>query len=135
MLIIYISCEIYSDLQRSYFDNKVNNQKTTVLSQKKYFSSFLIFLIKKKGGKKINEDLETNVLWKDLDVGDIIYLQKEETCPADIIILDTSEIYEREAICYVDTSCLDGSISFVKKKASSLSQSYILIAIINIKNQ
>ena len=62
---------------------------------------------------------------ENLDVGDIVYLQKEEVCPADIIILDTSEIYERDAMCYLDTSALDGNIDFVKKKASNLSQSDI----------
>ena len=29
--------------------------------------------------------------WKDLEVGDIIYLKKFETSPADILILDISE--------------------------------------------
>lgn len=81
----------------------------------------------KRGGKKMNEDIESNVLWKDLDVGDIIYLQKDEVCPADIVILDTSEIYEREAICYVDSAALDGNITFAKKNASNLSQSQYFI--------
>lgn len=80
-----------------------------------------------KGGKRLNDNLEPNVFWKDLDVGDIVYLQKEDVCPADIIILDTSEIYEREAICYVDMSDLDGGINFTKKKASILSQSIFIV--------
>lgn len=56
-------------------------------------------------------------------MGDIIYLRKEEVCPADIIILDTSEISGKEGICYIDTFLLDGVITYTKKKASSLAQS------------
>jgi phospholipid-translocating ATPase len=44
-------------------------------------------------------------LWKDIRVGDIIYLTNNETIPADIIVLSTSE---PDCICYVETKNLDG---------------------------
>ena len=56
-------------------------------------------------------------------IGDIIYLRKENVCPADIIILDASEISGKEVFCYIDTSDVDGIITYTKKKASYLTQS------------
>lgn len=43
--------------------------------------------------------------WKDLHVGDIVRLENLELCPADIIILSSSE---PDALCYIETSNLDG---------------------------
>jgi phospholipid-translocating ATPase len=43
--------------------------------------------------------------WRDLKVGDIVKVEKDEYFPADLILLSSN--YE-EAICYVDTMNLDG---------------------------
>lgn len=36
-------------------------------------------------------------------MGDILYLIKGDIVPADIILLDTGQVRDREAICMVDT--------------------------------
>lgn len=46
--------------------------------------------------------------WSILKVGNIIYIRRGETCPADMIILDTSYIKDRNSYCYVDTKFIDG---------------------------
>ncbi len=43
------------------------------------------------------------VLWKNVEIGDVIYLKKGEIVPADIILLDSGQVRDREAICMVDT--------------------------------
>lgn len=60
--------------------------------------------------------------WKDLEVGSIIYLKNSDVCPADIIILDSSEVKEKEAYCIVSTEFFNGSTAFKKKRACQLTQ-------------
>jgi phospholipid-translocating ATPase len=44
-------------------------------------------------------------LWRDLVVGDFVFICKDEDIPADIIVLSTSEPNQ---VCYVETKNLDG---------------------------
>ena len=41
-------------------------------------------------------------------MGDIILIEKGETAPADVILLDSSEVINREAICYIESNLVDG---------------------------
>lgn len=50
-------------------------------------------------------------------IGNLIYLKRDETYSADIVIFDTSDVKDRNAYCYVDTSFVDGSKTLVKKEA------------------
>jgi phospholipid-translocating ATPase len=43
--------------------------------------------------------------WKDVRVGDIVRIHNHEECPADIVILSTSDIDNK---CYIETKNLDG---------------------------
>ena len=43
--------------------------------------------------------------WKDLQVGDLLKIKKNETFPADLIILDSSN---PDGSAFVETSSLDG---------------------------
>jgi phospholipid-translocating ATPase len=51
--------------------------------------------------------------WKDIRVGDIIYVQNNDALPADIIVLSTSET---DNLCYVETKNLDGETNLKLKQ-------------------
>ena len=61
--------------------------------------------------------------WKDLRLGNIIYLTKGDVAPCDVIVLDTNEITNKEAICYVQDDMVTGRSNMTLKKACSVTQS------------
>ncbi|CAD8127655.1 unnamed protein product [Paramecium sonneborni] len=56
------------------------------------------------GRKKERLLLYENIQWQQLEVGDLIYLKRNEVCPADILIIDVSD-----DIVGISTQQLDGS--------------------------
>ena len=64
--------------------------------------------------------LHEDVKWKDILIGDILYLKKGDIVPADIILLDTGHVKDREAICMIDTQYTDGKSTLTKKRSSYL---------------
>lgn len=45
------------------------------------------------------------MLWRDVRVGDLVHLSNNETIPADILLLRSSN---NHGVCYIDTCDLDG---------------------------
>lgn len=52
--------------------------------------------------------------WADICVGDYVYVRKDESFPADLIVLGSA--YESGA-CYIETSSLDGEKNLKPKSA------------------
>ena len=50
--------------------------------------------------------------WKDLEVGQIVKVMKDEYFPADIVLLSSSE---KSGICYIETKSLDGETNLKHK--------------------
>lgn len=60
------------------------------------------------------DDWETNVEWKDLNVGDIVRVEDEEYFAADVIVLSTSN---NDGSSFIMTSSLDGEKNLKPKFA------------------
>ena len=56
-------------------------------------------------------------------MGSLIILNIDETCPADIILLDSSYVQNKESICFIDTHLVTGAVDVQLRKASFLTQS------------
>lgn len=62
-----------------------------------------------------------SILWKNLKIGDICKVLKNERFPADVIVLSTSD---EKGICYIETKNLDGETNLKHKLAAKVTQSY-----------
>ncbi|KAM7268641.1 hypothetical protein ACFE04_010807 [Oxalis oulophora] len=85
--------EIVEDWRRKQQDHEVNNR-----------------LVKVHSGDGIFE----NTKWKHLRVGDIVKVEKDQFFPADLILLSSSF---DDAICYVETTNLDGETNLKLKQS------------------
>ncbi|KAM7538028.1 hypothetical protein Aperf_G00000064652 [Anoplocephala perfoliata] len=86
--------EIIEDYARHSADKATNNSKTYVL---------------RNGAWKM-------ILWKDVQVGDIVKLTSNSAIPADLVIIATSEPL---SMCYIETSNLDGETSLKMRQGLS----------------
>ncbi|KAK4484288.1 hypothetical protein RD792_011516 [Penstemon davidsonii] len=62
----------------------------------------------------------TQTEWKNLKVGDMVRVEKDEFFPADLVLLSSS--YE-DAVCYVETMNLDGETNLKLKQALEVTSS------------
>lgn len=94
-----------------------------------FFFDLINFQIKKRHrqdnevnnrlAKILKNDTFVDVKWSDIYPGMIVYLESGHSIPADIVVLNTSEPL---AICYIETSSLDGykeTFSFLTKGLNS----------------
>uniref|UniRef100_A0A0D9WBP4 Phospholipid-transporting ATPase n=1 Tax=Leersia perrieri TaxID=77586 RepID=A0A0D9WBP4_9ORYZ len=84
--------EAIEDWRRKQQDTEVNNRKTKVLQDGAFHST----------------------KWMNLQIGDIVKVEKDEFFPADLILLSSS--YEDD-ICYVETMNLDGETNLKLKQS------------------
>jgi len=95
VLIFTMFKELFEDYFRMKADYEINNTKTLVLN----FSS--------KQFEKI--------AWKDIKLGDVIKIRKDETFPCDLLF-----IHAREEVVFVDTMNLDGETNLKPKTLASI---------------
>lgn len=93
--------EAIEDWRRNQQDTEVNNRRTRVFHQ---------------AGDGAFRDAK----WKDIRVGDIVKVQKDDFFPADLVLLASS--YD-DGICYVETMNLDGETNLKLKQSLDLTSS------------
>uniref|UniRef100_A0A3B4WQT0 Phospholipid-transporting ATPase n=1 Tax=Seriola lalandi dorsalis TaxID=1841481 RepID=A0A3B4WQT0_SERLL len=91
--------EIIEDYKRHKADNTVNKKKTTVLRSGAW----------------------QTIIWKQVAVGDIVKVTNGQHLPADMVIVSSSE---PQAMCYTETSNLDGETNLKIRQGLSLTASF-----------
>ena len=95
ILLLLIVKEVYFDMMRRRADDKVNQSRFLYKDSKVY-----------RDGEEVD-----NLSWGEIREGDIVYLEKGEKAPADLLVLDAQHIEDREAVVYVDAKNITGKVT------------------------
>eukprot|EP00047_Mylnosiga_fluctuans_P014816 m.41382 g.41382 ORF g.41382 m.41382 type:complete len:1201 (+) comp5665_c0_seq3:81-3683(+) len=95
--------DAFEDRRRARSDSRINNSKCRALRY-----SHPVPLSERSMHGTYQE-----TLWKNIQVGDVIELRKDEVIPADLLILHTST---PEGVCFVETANLDGETNLKQRR-------------------
>ncbi|VDO05952.1 unnamed protein product [Rodentolepis nana] len=120
LLLAFILCgsaikEIIEDYTRHKSDKATNNSKTQGML---IINGFLLIY---DNVVLRNGSWET-ILWKDVQVGDIVKLTSNSRIPADLVILATGEPM---SLCYIETSNLDGETTLKLRQGLTITSGLI----------
>lgn len=119
-VLLIISKEGYDDWKRHRLDRVENARSVTVLRDTKFAPAQTI---EDDAAKTISSaaDTETTVrwctvAWRDLKVGDVIKLERDEDIPADIVLLHANG---ENSMAYIETMALDGETNLKSRQVSA----------------
>ncbi|KAL4513065.1 hypothetical protein ABPG72_017750 [Tetrahymena utriculariae] len=99
VLAVSLSREAIEDYKRHRNDDLVNEQKSFIFNNKNF----------------------TSIMWKDIQIGDIIKVNQEQILPADILVITTNE---ENGTGFVETANLDGERNLKSKISHEIVNKY-----------
>ncbi|KAF7165374.1 hypothetical protein CNMCM6106_001564 [Aspergillus hiratsukae] len=131
-ILLQVAKEGYDDYRRHRLDKVENTSSSIVLSDYRHhvghgrishripgFQSFPLASKQKTGVIEEYEMTEDNVRWtkiqwRDIKVGDIIKIKRDEAVPADIVLLHADG---EDGLAYIETMAMDGETSLKSRQA------------------
>ena len=110
---ISMAKEAYDDLRRYKLDKAENNHEVTIFASKGFHHHDA-----SDSGISISTVSEQKhwdkVKWRDVQIGDIVKLHRDEAAPADLVLLSTKST---DNVAYIETMALDGETNLKTKQA------------------
>lgn len=111
---IAIAKEGYDDLRRYRLDKAENNRETRVLRASSTPNEYTDDADRTS---TVTDQLNWEVIkWQDLNVGDIVKLDRDDAAPADLALLHTSG---ENNVAFVETMALDGETNLKSKQTTA----------------
>ncbi|KAF1966372.1 phospholipid-translocating P-type ATPase [Bimuria novae-zelandiae CBS 107.79] len=111
---IAIAKEGYDDLRRYRLDKAENNREAKVLRAHKMADNELGDVDQSSTATgQLNWEI---IKWQDLNVGDIVKLERDDAAPADLALLHTSG---ENNVAFVETMALDGETNLKSKQTTA----------------
>lgn len=112
-VILSMAKEGYDDLRRYKLDKVENNQSASILRAVKS-SAVLVDGNDTTRAKCPVQKIWVDTKWKDINVGDVVKLTRNEAAPADLVVLHSKGA---NGIAYLETMALDGETNLKSKQA------------------
>lgn len=106
--------EGYDDIRRFKLDRAENNKETLVLRSQDPLGETPGWSTGSLPGTSSSKQWKT-IKWKDLRVGDVVKLVRNEAAPADLMVLHAKGLND---VAYIETMALDGETNLKSKQAS-----------------
>ncbi|KAB8532574.1 hypothetical protein FH972_025519 [Carpinus fangiana] len=110
---ISIGREGYDDLRRYRLDKEENNREVLVLHA--YQSDAPQDNDSTSATARLGLNHWATTKWKDVQVGDVVKLNRDQSAPADIVLLHSEG---ENGVAYIETMALDGETNLKSKSAS-----------------
>lgn len=112
-VILSMAKEGYDDLRRYKLDRVENNQSASVL-QASTRTHVPVDGCERNQAMGPEQTVWVKKKWKDVDVGDVVKLVRNEAAPADLVLLHSNGA---NGIAYIETMALDGETNLKSKQA------------------